>query len=87
MSATKIQNAKVSVGCPRPREGWQSFQFNLKHFKDLSTTREHYVETPEFSCNGHEWFLEIYPGGNKGAAEGHVSIFLYHHSEGSISTN
>ncbi|KAL7458768.1 hypothetical protein ACHAWC_010455 [Mediolabrus comicus] len=87
MSATKIQNAKVSVGCPRPREGWQSFQFNLKHFKDLSTTREHYVETPDFSCNGHEWFLEIYPGGNKGAAEGHVSIFLYHHSEGSISTN
>ena len=78
-------NAKVSIGCPTPREGWSSFQFNVKAFKDLATTKNYYVETPEFSCNGHDWMLCIYPGGEEDADEGNVSIFLNHRSKGSIS--
>jgi hypothetical protein len=59
----------------------------VPNFKDLPTTRGHYVKTPEFSCNGHEWYLEIYPGGEEDADEGYVTIYLTHRSEGSITTN
>jgi hypothetical protein len=83
----KINNTKMTMGCPPQREGWKAFQFNLKHFKDLTTTKGHYVELPAFSCNGHEWNLVIYPGGNDHATAGYVSIFLYHRSEGRITTN
>jgi speckle-type POZ protein len=82
-----IKDAKVSMGCPTPREGWTSYQFNLKNFKDLTTRNGDYVETPDFSCNGHDWSLRIYPGGNDGVAEeGYVSIFLHHLSKGRIKT-
>ena len=87
MPPTKIENAKVSIGCPPPREGWKSFQFNLQNFKDLPTTTEHYVETPLFSCNGREWSLDIYPGGDSIADEGYMSIYLFHQSGGSIKIN
>ena len=87
MPFTKIENAKVSIGCPPPREGWKSFQFNLHKFKDLAATKGHYVGTPVFVCNGHEWDLDIYPGGKDTATEGFVSIFLNHCSEGSITAN
>jgi speckle-type POZ protein len=92
-----IGNAKVSIGCPRPREGWTSYQFNLQKFKDLNTTeiahrrrysnQGNYVETPEFSCNGHGWNLRIYPGGDDDAPEGYVSIYLTHCSEGSTTAD
>ena len=80
MSRTKIKSAKVSIA-------WKSFHFNLQNFKDLLTTRNHCVETPEFSCNGHDWCLDIYPGGDEDADEGNVSIYLHHRSEGSITVN
>ena len=82
----RIENAKVSIDIAPPREGWKSFQFNLPGFKDLPTTKGHYVETSEFSCNGHEWVLRIYPGGDNSATEEYMSIFLYHRSPGSIKT-
>jgi speckle-type POZ protein len=84
MPAVLIQNANVSAATPPRRK---SFHFNLQNFKDLPTTTEHYVETPDFSCNGHQWGLEIYPGGTNKAIDGHVSIFLHHQSEGSITVN
>ncbi len=87
MTKVKIKDAKVSIAIAQPREGWQPFQFNLKNFKDLTIRKGHYVETPEFSCNGHDWHLEIYPGGADGATEGNVSIFLFHQSEESITAN
>ncbi len=81
MPPTKIENAKVSITPPR----WKSFWFSLKNFKDLPTTKDHYVETPDFSCNGHQWGLEIYPGGTEDANEGYMSASLYHLSEGSTT--
>ncbi|KAL7448937.1 hypothetical protein ACHAWC_001050, partial [Mediolabrus comicus] len=80
MPPKKIKNAKVSIA-------WKSFHFNVPNFKDLPTTRDHFVETPLFTCNGHEWSLDIYPGGDDDAPEGYVSIDLTHHSEGSITAN
>jgi hypothetical protein len=45
--------------------------------------------TPAFMCNGHEWDLEVYPGGGDVAPEyeGYVSIYLSHRSEGNITAN
>ena len=85
MPQVRIENAKVSVAQPLP--GWKPFHFKVQNFKDLPTTRGHYVETPEFSCNGHMWSLRIYPGGKGDATEGYVSISLSHHSEENISFN
>ncbi len=82
---TDIKNAVVSIGCPTPREGWTSYQFNLKNFGDLTTTKNHRVLTTLFSCNKHDWRLNIYPGGDDEATEGYVSIYLYHESKGSIT--
>jgi speckle-type POZ protein len=81
MPTTKIKNAEVSIAT------WKSFQFNLQNFKDLPTTTDHYIRTPIFSCNGHEWCLDIFPGGDEDAEEGHVSIYLNHRSEGIIAIN
>jgi speckle-type POZ protein len=84
MPPTKIENVKVSIAPPQ----WKSFYFNVQNFKDLPTTRDHYVETPLFTCNGHRWDLTIYPGGYDLADDrySYVSIYLNHQSEGSITT-
>ncbi|KAL7450328.1 hypothetical protein ACHAWC_004766 [Mediolabrus comicus] len=78
-------NVNVSAAPPPPRR--KSFYFKVPNFKDLPTTRDHCVVTPEFSCNGHDWVLAIYPGGVRQATEGYVSIVLIHHSEGSATAN
>jgi len=80
----------VCIYLPPPRDGCTSFQFNLENFRDLRTTKGHYVETPGFLCNGHEWSLMIYPGGYAETTEGdddYVSIYLYHHSTGRITAS
>jgi speckle-type POZ protein len=38
-------------------------------------------------CNGHQWALEIYPGGDEYADDGYVSICLLHCSKGNIRAN
>ena len=78
----------VSVGCPPQDEGWKSFMFHFHDFANLSTTRNHYVASPKFTCSGHQWQLRVYPGGggHSDAAEGNVSLFLYNLSEKSITT-
>ena len=86
--ASSVQiDGKVSVGCPSCEEGWKrckSFQFHIHDFANLSTTKDHYIASPEFTCNGHQWELELYPGGGENAAEGKVSVYLSHLSEGAI---
>jgi hypothetical protein len=71
----------VSVGCPPPASSqngkeWKSFQFHIHNFAFLSTTKDHYIASPEFTCNGHQWELELYPGGANEATEGYVSAYL-----------
>ena len=77
-AAVRIKNANVV-------EGWTSFQFNICEFDALPTTKGHFVLTPKFSWNGHNWALEIYPSGDRGARDGFMSIYLCHRSEGSIT--
>ena len=88
--ARRIKDAKVSVGCPPSSSGsgdeWTSCQFLIHDFANLSTTKEHYVVSPEFNCYGHEWLLRVYPGGYDQATEGKVSIYLHHLSKETITT-
>lgn len=58
-----IEDAKVTEV-----DGWRTFEFNIQEFELLSTTRGDHFHTPEFSCNGHQWKLTIYPGGNDPAS-------------------
>ncbi|KAL7453648.1 hypothetical protein ACHAWC_005297 [Mediolabrus comicus] len=85
MPRVLIQNANVSAAPPPQRQ--KSFYFKVQNFRDLTTRKGHFVETPVFSCNGHQWALAIYPGGTDEADDGYVSIGLTHRSEGRISAN
>ena len=82
---------KVSVGCPREPscedEDWKSFMFHFHDFTNLSTTRDDFILSPEFTCNGHQWILVVYPGGNSDAADGEVSIYLEHLSGGKVTAS
>ena len=70
---------KLSVGC--------SFQIHFHNFANLSTTRNHSIASPEFTCYGHQWQLGVYPGGDSDAAEGNVSIYLRHLSQRTITAS
>jgi hypothetical protein len=79
-----IHSVEVSVGIPPQREGWKSFQFNIRNFAAIDATKGNAFVTPQFSCNGHQWYLQIYPGGFKSARDGWFSIYLARRSKGGI---
>ena len=68
----------VNVGTPPPQEfeDWSTKEIRFHRFANLSTTRGARVESPEFSCLGHQWKLGIYPGGTEGTNRGHITIRL-----------
>jgi hypothetical protein len=66
-----IQDAKVTEV-----DGWRTFEFNIQEFDLLSTsTRGDHFHTPEFLCNGHQWKLKIYPGGEEPVSAAAPSSF------------
>ena len=87
----RIIEANVSVGYPPSSSGsgeeWTSFQFHFDDFANLATTKNHYVASPKFICNGHQWRLKVYPGGDSNAEEGKVSAYLIHLSEEAITVS
>eukprot|EP00984_Skeletonema_dohrnii_P031355 scaffold23704_cov72-Skeletonema_dohrnii-CCMP3373.AAC.2 len=86
MTKVRIQNAQVSIGCsPSPREGWTSYRFNFRGFRDLTTTKNHCVISPGFTCSDHEWTLDLCPGGDNLATDGYMSIYVTLRSEVSIA--
>ena len=77
--------SRVDVGTPPKNfEGWITANVCFHGFANLSTTRGEYVESPEFSCFGHHWVLEIYPGGDVNSDEGHVDVELANRKNTSI---
>ena len=92
----RINEANISVGCPPSSPGgshwlsgedWTSFQFHFHDFANLSITRDDFVASPKFTCNGQQWELWVYPGGHILAAEGQVSFFLRHLSKETVTTS
>ena len=89
--ARRIEDAKVTAGYALSSSSgsgkeWKYFQFHIHDFGNLSSTRNDFVASPEFTCSGHQWELCVYPGGNTQAAEGQVSFFLRHLSQETITT-
>jgi hypothetical protein len=76
----------VHVGHP-PNE-WEGRESHLLHFHNfasLPSGKGEYVKSPKLRSSGHEWRVQIYPGGHSEAKEGNISLYLKYCSEGDFS--
>ena len=48
---------------PSNTKEWSVFYIHFNGFEGLPLERGAHVHSPEFTCFGHEWRLQIYPGG------------------------
>jgi len=76
----------VDVGTPLDglNDDWTTTVVRFHGFANLSTTRGEKVQSPEFSCFGHQWTLKLYPGGRASSPEGYVAVALANRSNSSI---
>ena len=75
----------IHVGTPAANyQLMDSITLHFHDFENLTTEKDQSVWSPKFMCAGNEWRLVIYPGGNRGAAEGKVSVFLRNKSSAEI---
>ena len=72
----------VDVGTPP--DGWATTLVRLHGFANLPATREDHTESPRFSCFGHQWCLQICPGGDEDSPEGYAAVLLVNKSDASI---
>ena len=80
--------AAVHVGTPTPytQDDWVKTNVYFHGFADVPSTTE-LVHSPYFYCLGHEWFLALYPRGNKASKSfeaGRLSCYLRHCSDASV---
>ena len=76
---------ELDVGTPpNGFKDWTTALVRFHGFADLTTTRGEYVQSPKFSCFGHQWRLIIYPGGEEDSREGYVGVNLSNFSNKSI---
>jgi len=82
-----MSTSRVDIGIPvKNLRGWTNTEVNFHGFANLSTTKddENRVASPEFSCFGHQWRLDIFPGGTSNSHEGHVGVGLANKSNSNI---
>ncbi|EJK45748.1 hypothetical protein THAOC_35622 [Thalassiosira oceanica] len=80
--------ADVHVGTPPgPLSSWALRRVHFHGFAGLPTTRNEVVCSPEFSCFGRQWRVELYPGGHEDSKEGNVSVSLTNESPESIQAH
>ena len=60
--------------------GWTTTELSFHGFANLSTTRDFYVDSSEFSCFGHQWSIRLFPGGRPDSDEGFVAVDLVNKS-------
>ena len=53
-------------------------------FASLSLEQDESVDSPEFMLLGNPWRLQLFPGGDEGAAERMTSIYLWNNSDKAI---
>ena len=79
----------VHVGTPPPTahkfKEWGMASISFHGFEGLPSERAVPVHSPEFTCSGHKWRLEIFPGGHSTSNEGMVSVYLENLSNTSIT--
>ena len=71
---------------PSSGESWESFRILFHGFADPPSAVDQETRSPKFTCNGHEWCLCIYPGGDNGA-RGNTSVYLKLCSEGNVTAS
>ena len=77
----------IDVGTPpdgSTSEGWTTTMVRFHGYVNLPTTRNVRIGSHEFSCFGHQWRIDIYPGGVDNSIEGYVAIQLSNKSNTSI---
>ncbi|KAL7530114.1 hypothetical protein ACHAXR_003315, partial [Thalassiosira sp. AJA248-18] len=80
-----IRHTAVDVGTPSSGfQDWEIIPVRFHGFEGLDASRENIVNSPEFTCFGHQWRLRIYPGGCTTSGDGNVGVFLDHLSDESI---
>ncbi|EJK52761.1 hypothetical protein THAOC_27937 [Thalassiosira oceanica] len=85
MEAAAKVAADVRVGTPPgPLSDLIMRKVHFHGFEGLPTARGAAVKSPEFSCFGHQWVVDIYPGGFRDSNEGYVSVNLYNASPESV---
>jgi len=75
----------VEVGAPPGRlSGWVIAPVRFNGFAGLPTTRNECVDSPTFSCFGHQWLVRIFPGGDRESPDGYVALYLYNRTAEAI---
>ena len=65
--------------------GWKKFEVRFGGFANLPSEKGEKVLSPEFTCFGYQWRLQLYPGGNNISEDGMVAVYLENLSDKSIT--
>ena len=77
---------KVDVGTPpEGYKEWTTALVRFHGFANLTTTRGANVQSPKFSCFGHQLRVDIYPGGIAQSGEGYAAVVLCNMTDTSIT--
>jgi len=77
----------VSVGTPPngySYEGWKTTEVHFHGFAGLPSACGEIVVSPEFTCCGHQWRLELCPGGDDKSPREMIAVYLKLCSSGKI---
>ncbi|KAL7549482.1 hypothetical protein ACHAWF_012749 [Thalassiosira exigua] len=78
---------KIDVGTP-PRgfqsQSWESVEVCFHNFANDPAPRGTGIKSPDFTCLGHRWYLDVYPRGEDDSNPDMVAVFLYLRSDESI---
>eukprot|EP00984_Skeletonema_dohrnii_P004971 scaffold1761_cov78-Skeletonema_dohrnii-CCMP3373.AAC.4 len=77
----------LGVGRPSSSSGeeWQSFKMLFHGFADLPSAVGQYTLSPEFTCNGRRWCIQLFPGGKRASMTGCLSLYLELRSGGTAT--
>eukprot|EP00956_Cyclotella_meneghiniana_P006555 scaffold8658_cov20-Cyclotella_meneghiniana.AAC.1 len=74
------QSGIIDVHVGKASDNWPveegRVRVHFHNFADLSQQKEERIRSSKFTCAGHEWYLTLYPRGDRSAEEGMISIFL-----------
>eukprot|EP00804_Cyclotella_cryptica_P028555 CCRYP_015814-RA/>CCRYP_015814-RA protein AED:0.30 eAED:0.32 QI:0/0/0/1/1/1/2/0/277 len=78
-----LSGAITHVGTPPTEQVSEKHTVKFHDFESLTKTKGERVISPVFSCAGHKWILQLYPGGDVDSQDGMVAAYL----QGKMSYN
>ena len=64
---------------------WKSFELRFDGFENLTVARDRFVRSPNFTCFGNQWCVQMYLGELTDSNDGMVGAYLYNMSNQSIA--